>query len=252
MITNIKYKNSFYYADLTKPLDISIPIHSEGVSAWGLKQPIIEPVRSKDWVGDTNQGSPVNFNNIFFNPHAHSTHTECLGHISKTKESLNDTLRSFFFISKLISVKPKKKYNDCVITKHTLSPLISKDDNIDALIIRTLPNLEKKKSQNYTNTNPIYLLEEAARYLSEININHLLIDVPSIDKEDDNGALSSHKAFWNFSGTLRYGSTITELIYVPEKICDGLYLLNLQFIPFQNDASPSRPVLFKLEKNNAL
>jgi hypothetical protein len=37
------------------------------------------------------------------------------------------------------------------------------------------------------------------------------------------------------------------MIYVPDEISDGEYLLNLQIAPFVSDASPSRPVLFKIK-----
>ena len=74
-----------------------------------------------------------------------------------------------------------------------------------------------------------------------------MIDLPSVDKEKDNGALLAHKAFWNFDGAIRNEATITEFIYVPNTIADGVYFLNLQVAPFENDASPSRPVLYKIE-----
>ena len=248
MIINIQYNNELYAANLKAPIDISIPIQNNGVGAWNLERMRIDPVEKDGWIGDVNFGGEVNFNNIFFNPHAHSTHTECVGHISPKKESINQELKSFFFISKLITVTPKKKQEDCVITKKMVSTLISQEENIEALIIRTEPNVETKISKNYTNTNPPYLLKDAAKYISDININHLLVDLPSIDKENDEGALSAHKSFWQFPNNIRHGSTITELIYVPNNITDGKYLLNLQFAPFENDACPSRPVLFKLEK----
>ena len=123
-----------------------------------------------------------------------------------------------------------------------------KNDNIDALVIRTLPNTENKISKNYSNTNPPFLLESAAEYVANLNIKHLLIDLPSVDREKDEGKLSAHKAFWGLPAQKRNGGTITELIYVPSKVLDGYYLLNLQFVPFQNDASPSRPLLFELQK----
>ena len=41
---------------------------------------------------------------------------------------------------------------------------------------------------------------------------------------------------------------MTELIYVPEEIPDGRYLLNLQIADFTSDAAPSRPVLFRLDE----
>jgi hypothetical protein len=43
-------------------------------------------------------------------------------------------------------------------------------------------------------------------------------------------------------------ATITELIYVPAEVNDGLYLLNLQVAPFVADAAPSRPVLYPLRQ----
>jgi arylformamidase len=36
------------------------------------------------------------------------------------------------------------------------------------------------------------------------------------------------------------------MIYVPNSIFDGTYLLNIQIASFENDASPSKPVLYML------
>jgi kynurenine formamidase len=123
-----------------------------------------------------------------------------------------------------------------------------KNKKRDAIVIRTLPNLQDKKSMKYSNTNPPYLLEEAAIYLREKGIKHLLIDLPSVDKEKDNGELLSHNAFWNTAGETRMNATITEFIYVPNDVEDGEYLLNLMIAPFENDATPSKPVLYKIIK----
>jgi arylformamidase len=43
-------------------------------------------------------------------------------------------------------------------------------------------------------------------------------------------------------------ATITELIFIPDEVPNGLYLLNLQVAPMENDAAPSRPVLFHLDE----
>ena len=79
-----------------------------------------------------------------------------------------------------------------------------------------------------------------------MGVKHLLIDLPSVDKEKDEGALKAHKAFWDVNGKTRKDCTITEFIYVPNKIADGTYFLNLQIAPFENDATPSKPVLYTL------
>jgi arylformamidase len=75
----------------------------------------------------------------------------------------------------------------------------------------------------------------------------LLIDLPSVDKEKDDGQLLAHKAFWDVNGNIRTEATITEFIYVPNKVLDGSYILNLQIAPFENDATPSKPVLYKID-----
>ena len=77
-------------------------------------------------------------------------------------------------------------------------------------------------------------------------MKHLLVDMPSVDKEKDDGQLLAHKAFWDVDGDVRMEATITELIYVPNRVKDGKYILNLLIAPFQNDASPSKPVLYML------
>jgi hypothetical protein len=84
-------------------------------------------------------------------------------------------------------------------------------------------------------------------FLRKLGVKHLLIDLPSVDREKDEGELKAHKAFWDVDGNIRMDATITEMIYVPHKIEDGRYLLNLQIAPFENDATPSKPVLYKIE-----
>ena len=84
--TTIQHNNQTFEIDLSKPLDISIPLtnNEQNPIAWYQSTPIIEPVKDGDWIGKVSEGkSSTNFNNIFFNPHAHGTHTECLGHITK-------------------------------------------------------------------------------------------------------------------------------------------------------------------------
>jgi kynurenine formamidase len=161
-------------------------------------------------------------------------------------------LKQFFFTAALISVEPKQFGEDLVITKEQIEKALG-PTTPQAIIIRTLPNPEAKKHLNYSNTNPPYLEEAAALFIREKGIQHLLIDLPSVDREHDEGKLVAHKAFWNVKDVnhvnddARFNCTITEMIYVHEKVKDGSYILNLQFASFENDASPSKPVLYSLE-----
>ena len=242
--------------DLSKPIDISLPLSNTDANpiAWYIEKPVIEPVTFENWTGKVSEGSSTNFNNIFFNPHGHGTHTECLGHITHDFYSINQCLKQFFFMAELVSISPEERNDDFVITKSQIENSLN-GKKPEAIIIRTLPNNSNKKSKNYSHTNPPYFLEEAATYIREIGIKHLLIDLPSVDREEDEGKLLAHKAFWNVKNTTilnddaRLDCTITELIYVNDSVSDGTYLLNLQIASFENDASPSKPILYSLETN---
>lgn len=248
MLATIKYNNRNYRIDLSKPLDISISVKGEvsNVNAWNIDHPKIEPHTEGEFVGAVSQGASINFNDIWFNPHAHGTHTECVGHITEEFHSINKNLNRFFFFAEVITIAPEKYQDDFVISRKQLQYAFGNKKR-EALVVRTLPNLQEKVSRQYANTNPPYLLEEAAQFLVNKEIEHLLIDLPSVDKERDAGALLAHKAFWNYEGIMRKQATITEFIFVPNSVEDGTYFLNVQLAPFENDAAPSRPVLYKLE-----
>ncbi|MEM6718485.1 MAG: cyclase family protein [Bacteroidota bacterium] len=249
MICTIQRKSAKHQIDLSKPLDISIPLRAskDNVNAWYIDAPKIEAVRMDDWVGSVKEGGDVNFNNIYFNPHAHGTHTECVGHITEKVHSINQHLQQFFFYAELITVVPERKEDDFVISKKQLQSIIGNKKR-EAIVIRTLPNFTEKLNRQYSHTNPPYLEAEAAIYLRDKGIQHLLIDLPSVDKEKDGGTLAAHNAFWNTEGNIRMNATITEFIYVANSIEDGAYYINIQIAPFENDATPSKPVLYKILK----
>jgi kynurenine formamidase len=243
-----------FQADLSKPMDISIPLSNteDNPIAWYVEKPVIGPVKFDEWVGKVSSGmSSTNFNNIQFNPHGHGTHTECLGHITHAFYSVNQALKQFFFTAELVSVELDEQEADFVITKEAIAKALNGKEP-EAIVIRTLPNDASKLSKKYSHTNPPYLAEDAALFIRESGIQHLLIDLPSVDKEKDEGKLLAHKAFWNVTDVknlnsgARFDCTITEMIFVSKEIVDGSYLLNLQIASFENDASPSKPVLYAI------
>jgi kynurenine formamidase len=237
-----------YTIDPLQFYDISMPFSAQpnAARAWYIDPVKIEPVRLGDWVGSVKAGGSVNFNNIFFNPHAHGTHTECVGHISKEDFSINNNLKQFFCLATLLTVTPQKRDEDLVIDANLFEEI--KKTKTEAIVIRTLPNTLSKLSTNYSNSNPPYITSEAMQLLVDFGIKHLLIDLPSVDKEQDGGALAAHHIFWQYPDDTRLDATITEFVFVDNEIPDGVYLLNLQVAPFENDASPSRPLLFPLQK----
>ncbi|HTL81961.1 MAG TPA: cyclase family protein [Bacteroidia bacterium] len=249
MIATISLKGKTFRVDFSSPIDISIPMSEKSARAWYAEPMRFEPVRNGDWIGEVKQGGSVNFRNIFFNPHAHGTHTECVGHIAKEIYNVNEHLKNYFFLAELITVLPDQTpEGDFIIRRKQLEMLLEAKD-VQAVVLRTVANSDAKLSMNWSNTDPPYLEESAAKFLAEKKIDHLLIDLPSVDKEVDGGKLLAHHAFWEYPHNTQFQRTITEFIYVPNTVYDGTYLLNLQTAPFVNDATPSRPVLFRVLAN---
>lgn len=248
MIIQLTFNNRTYSAELTKPHDISLPVNAgdDNPNCYWADPVTMETIRSGDFTGSVLEGGSVNYQKLFITPHGNGTHTECYGHISVDRATINQCLTDFHFIAEVVSIKPEPTASgDFIIAKKALAEKI-KNTTAQAIVIRTLPNVETKRTTRYSGTNPSYLTHEAAAYLVELGVRHLLIDLPSVDRESDGGQLLAHKAFWRFPDHTRKNCTITELVYVPDTTPDGLYLLNLQIASLEMDASPSKPVLYKL------
>ena len=243
------YLTTTEFIETSELIDLSMTLQSspENVRAWYVDPPRMEPVRANGFIGSIEEGGSVNFRDVYFNPHGHGTHTECCGHITKEVYAVNDVLKEYFYRATLITVDPEKMENgDLLVQAAQIAPYLQKDFS-DAVLIRTLPNAPDKKSMNYSGTNPCYFDIEIVDLLNEYGVKHFLVDQPSVDREEDGGALAFHHAFWNVPNNPNFERTITELIYVPNDVVDGTYILEIQLAAFQNDASPSRPILYKIQ-----
>jgi len=104
------YLNTQQYFDTNQPFDLSIGLRNDESNprAWYVDAPRFEPVRTEHYTGSIAEGGSVNFRDIFFNPHGHGTHTECLGHITETVYSINETLKEYFLQARLVTIEPKE------------------------------------------------------------------------------------------------------------------------------------------------
>ena len=264
MIITFQHAHKNYQADLSKPIDISIPLIFNALSnpnAWFCPPPEAEPQKFGDYIVAVENGSAVNSMGVRLFPHGNGTHTEGVGHLMKQGEwvTVNQALTTFHSIARLISVFPTRLENgDRVILKEQLADIFDDNEPFESLIIRTLPNDDLKPKMQWSGTNPTYFVDETLNLVAQKGIKHLLIDVPSVDREDDGGKVAAHRAFWQFfeaqneenteGPPSRQNATITEMIYVPYDIKDGLYLLNLQIPSFELDAAPSKPVLYAINQ----
>jgi arylformamidase len=242
--------NTNLSAELNKPIDISLPLQPGGTLNCFYAPPLqVSPVRAGDFIGSVKEGGLVNFFNVQLNPHGNGTHTECVGHISREGHTLNQCLRQFASLAQLVTIPLAAEGEDLLITRAALEKVFKEDLPVTSIIIRTLPNQAEKKTRNYSGTNPPYMQADAMHFLVEKKIEHLLLDLPSVDRETDGGALTAHHIFWNYPAAPRLHATITELIFVPDEVTDGFYLLHHQITSLELDASPSKPVLYRVERS---
>lgn len=283
MIIRLIHNGENFAANLAAPVDISIPLQngSENPNCFFAPPPVFEPVRAGNFIGSTQEGGAVNFFNVHINPHGNGTHTECAGHIAKETYTINQCLRQFHSIGRLITVEPERTGEDHVITRAALERAVNRSDGLNpsdqftaqqtpsgafepstpsngfepsdgdafgtTLIIRTLPNGADKRLRQYSNTNPPYINSEAMEWIVRLGIEHLVVDLPSVDREMDGGVLAAHHIFWNYPAAPRLQATITELTYIENTVPDGLYLVNHQVTSIELDASPAKILLFSLQ-----
>ena len=249
MIAEITHQGRTWRIALDKPIDLSIPLDaaSPGPRAWHVGPPRVTPVRDGERSSAVQDGAPVNFRDVQFNPHGHGTHTESVGHIDLTVHPVGNLLKRYWFTAQLVSVLPEERRTADgtarVITLGQLRDAVG-ERAPEAFIIRTWPNGPEKRTRVWTGTDPPFIEAGACAWLRSIGVKHLLLDLPSVDRERDEGRLAAHHAFWDHPRSTDLNRTITEMIYVPDTVHDGEYLLELQLPHFINDAAPSRPVLY--------
>ncbi len=246
-----------YAIDTAKPHDISIPMRFDGKSVVAFGAPPASRVAyaTRGFIGDVKKGGSCNCDMLTFSPHLHGTHTECVGHIADGLIAVHEVLSNTLFPATLVTVAPepasnaKERYDpppsatDLMITSAALQKALEGKDSafLEALVIRTGAHM----------LLPPFFSSDAIAYLNKIGVQHLLVDIPSIDRSDDEGKLSNHHLFWGVpqgshkvDNTRLSPKTVTELIQVPDSVADGTYMLNLQVAAFMSDAAPSRPVLY--------
>jgi len=253
MKISIEHNEKVYHSDLSEPIDLSIPLGQ--VRCFYSTEFKATPYQSGEFIGSVKKGAPVNFYDVQMNPHGNGTHTECLGHITTKQEKVSEQMQRYHFMAQLVSMPLAKLENgDQVLSLENLKAACP-DKLPEAIILRTLPNLKDKLTADYSGTNPPYLSVYAMQFLVEHGVKHLLIDLPSVDREQDEGILASHHVFWKVENAeavdeSRNDCTITEMIFVPDNIEDDLYLLNIQVPNLPLDAAPSKPMIYKLTTND--
>jgi kynurenine formamidase len=254
--------------DLSSPFDLSVEVDFEGaqVRHFGAPRASSLPYSVPGFPGSVARGASCNCDSITLIPHCNGTHTESAAHLTREPLHAQRIVPRGMLPALLVSVNPvasdqtdessdpAPRAGDSLVTRAALRRAWSQLPFApQALVIRTLPNEPAKRTRDYTNITPPYLTREAAQYLVEQGVEHLVVDLPSIDRGRDEGRLTAHRLFFGLpagqatlTGARRSKCTVTELAYIPDAAADGPYLLELQVPAINGDAVPSRPLLYGL------
>lgn len=254
--------------DLANARDLSLPIRFDQSAgrAFSLPAATTKAVEGGSFVGDVRRGGSCNCESHWITPHGDGTHTEGPGHILSTRRPV--VVDDAVCVAVVVKVVPvllgdsiddvagNHRHDDRVVDKGCLEDAVARvvvDDGVDvtALIVAT-DDGKKRRTQTHSTTNPPYLTPEAAQWARERGFKHLLVDLPSLDREDDGGLLSAHHAFFDVPPGAADADvddrSVTELIAVDDDIAEGVYALFLQVASFAADAAPSRPVIAPLRR----
>lgn len=267
MIISIEHNAQKYILDTGKSIDLSIPYNFDGPQPnfYDVRPGKLSAFKINDYSYSVSKGASCNVPEVSLNIHCTGTHTEYVGHLLDIKGSVATQLQDIIMPAGLITVHPspffecRDNYHVDVNDKETvicrndieLEFQKLKNNKVTTLVIRTLPNPIEKKFYSYSKIPPPFFTNDAIIFLIENNIEHLVVDTPSLDRMQDDGILGNHRIFWskcsNPNSKVFHDSlgTITELAYIPNHVEDGFYFLNIQTPHFQCDAAPSRPILIK-------
>lgn len=255
--------------DPTAGMSLAIPLHFAGSqpNIYGVDYAEERAVSTETFTGDVSRGGSCNVSRLTIIPHCNGTHTECVGHITRQRIAVSDVLLPGLIPACVVSMSPAAgdstpdsslpeiQEGDRVLDTAAVEKALSRcpDDFTEALIVRTIPNDDTKVERHYSDNSAPYFSREAMHRILEAGVIHLLVDLPSVDRLIDDGAMSAHRVFWGVDQTHRNPDTsdsvrtITELIYVPDSVPDGPCLLDLQIPELVTDAVPSRPVVYPVQ-----
>lgn len=270
MKANVRVGMRDCVVDLDRPVSLAaeISLTGEGLRHFGAPAARAHALVMPGFSGSVAAGASCNCSTVTLTPHCNGTHTECVGHLTVQPLDAIRVVPLGLIPALVVTVGPEgasgasdtslpePRAHDRLITQRLLAAAWDARTQaispIRALVIRTLPNAKGKLER--TDTVPPYISAEAAHWIAERGIEHLVVDLPSVDRVEDGGHLTAHRVFFGLSAGVRELSqarrarcTITELAYVPDVVADGEYLLELQVPEISGDAVPSRPLLYSLE-----
>lgn len=218
-----------------------------------------EAFRVGNFEGDVALGASCNCRQVQLIAHCNGTHTESASHLTIEQRPLQEILPAGPMPALLLTVAagdadssgedsiPVPKSGDRLITRSGLLSAWNRHPAAKprALLLRT--------GTDWNDPAPPFLSRQLVQELVARGIDHLVTDLPSVDRLADEGRLTAHRIFFGLpAGSTRLGdaararATITELAAFPASVPDGPCAVQIQIPAWTGDAVPSRPLYLPL------
>jgi hypothetical protein len=253
--------DALFDLDLANPIDLSQPIvfdepgdggpgdgepHGASEQPFGAPAPRRAPLRTPGFLGDVVHGGSCNCFTLSLTPHTSGTHTEGVGHLTRERLDAWRLVPAELLPCLLLDVVPGASGAISGAALEARWPRDSTDFVPRGALLRN-----GRARARIDLENPPFFTPDAMRWLVARGIEHLVVELPSLDPRDDGGRLAAHRVFFGLApdstalhAAQRPRATVTELASIPESIAPGRYLLQLQVPAIAGDAVPSRPLLY--------
>lgn len=219
-----------------------------------------EPFAVGSFEGAVARGASCNCQRISVIPHCNGTHTESASHLTLEQRSLQQILPVAPLPALLLSLAPERSADtteDSLPAPGAGDRLITRAQLVTAWN-RHAPAVPPRALLLRTGTDwrdgaPPFLSRQFAAELVARGIVHLVTDLPSVDRLQDEGRLTAHRIFFGLpphstrlGDAKRPEATITELAHLPADLPEGPCAVQIQIPSWSGDAVPSRPVYLPL------
>lgn len=226
--------------DLSDSIDISLPISPDlPISAFGMQaaqeRVLLEP--------KTDEPKGCRCSQLTIIPHVHTTHFETAQHYGDQKVSSLMIARSIPPLLTCLTIHVE--WTPAGPIKFS-TPNV-RNGNVAAVLLCSgwIKHQIQQKAYDWTGFNPPYvsveMMEQIQRAFPRIRL--LLLDLPSVDPEDDGGRLLAHRAFLK-----QENRGLIEMCLVDRQLIQDntIYALFPNIAAIDTDGIPCRPILYRL------
>ena len=217
------------------------------------------PFCTEGFEGSVARGASCNCHRITLVPHCNGTHTESAGHLTTSHVPLHRILPVEPLQAMLVTVTPveaRATNEDTLPAPQAGDRLITRERLLAALDGYTMSRpaaLLLRTGTTWSDQAPPFLSRQFAAELVSMGVMHLVTDLPSVDRLQDQGLLTAHRVFFGLPAAstrledaARPEATITELATFPAQLRDGPCAVQIQVPAWSGDAVPSRPLYLPL------